>query len=114
MDFNFIQRYWIEVMFGAIVAILTWICKKFSNRIKYEKLKYDSLERGLKALLHGQIVRSYHFCMHNGWIDVDDLATFLNMCEEYSNLGGNGAVLHLKESVKKLPIKETYAYTNSI
>lgn len=106
---DFVFRYWIEALFGTIVAILTCMCKKLADKSRMEKQKYEALERGLMALLHGQIIRSYHFCMSNGWIDVDDLATFISMCEEYTNLGGNGAVNHLKENVKGLPIRESYS-----
>ncbi len=107
---DFIAKYWIEAAFGAIVAILTWLCKKLADRVKYEKQKYEALEKGLMALLRERIVQSYHWHMGHGWIETDDLAAFLDLCDQHHNLGGNGTAARLRADVEKLPVKDAVKY----
>ena len=112
---EFIQRYWLEVLFGGIVAILTAFVKHLSNILKKEredrkkKSEEESKEQELLkiavlSLLHDRIYQVCQYHIQNGYVTVQDLNNLEYLYKGYSGLGGNGTGEALYNRCKALPI----------
>lgn len=112
---EFIQKYWLEVLFGGIVSILTAFVKSLSSNLKKEKeeRKKKSLEEskeqellkvGVLSLLHDRIYQACQYHMRNGYITVQDLNNLEYLYKGYRGLGGNGTGEELYKRCKALPI----------
>ena len=63
---DFILKYWLEFVFGLIVAILSAAYARLEKRFKAEKAKNLAIENGLKGILRIQILDTYDKCVENG------------------------------------------------
>lgn len=112
---EFIQKYWLEVLFGGIVSTLTAFTKHLSSSLKKErderkkKAEEESkeqalLKEGVLALLHDRIYQACQYHIQNGHITVQDLNNLEYLYKGYSGLGGNGTGEELYKRCKSLRI----------
>ena len=98
---EFIIKYWLEVLFGLVVGVLTFLIKKLSTLYKREK----AIENGVQALLRNELIRRYREYETKGEITILDKENIEHLFKEYENLGGNGTVAQMYEEILNLPIK---------
>ena len=112
---EFIQKYWLEALFGVIVSALTAFTKHLSSKLKEEreerkkKSEEESkeqalLKEGVLALLHDRIFQACQYHIRNGYISVQDLNNLEYLYKGYSGLGGNGTGEELYNRCKSLRI----------
>jgi hypothetical protein len=94
---EFIAEYWLQTIFGLIVVGLGTAIKIMSSQFKALKL-------GMQALLRNQIIEQYNKYTAMKRIPIYGLENVTAMYEQYHALGGNGAITHLYEEVKELPV----------
>ena len=99
---EFIAKYWIEFLFGALIYMLGALYKKFT---KYQK-EQVALQDGMKALLHDRIIQKCKYHLSIGKISDDDLDEIYYMNKPYKELGGNGTVKIVIKKVEVLKIKQ--------
>lgn len=63
---DFIAKYWLEVLFGAIVAGLSGAYAKLAAKFKKERAKNQAIEAGLRGILRIQILDTYERCVAEG------------------------------------------------
>ena len=63
---DFIVKYWLEFVFGLIVAGLSAAYAHLSRKFKAERAKNLAIENGLKGILRIQILDTYDKCVENG------------------------------------------------
>lgn len=93
-------RYWLEAVFGIIIAGLTLAYRKLSCRVKQQ----DAIREGIKALLWDRLYSIYHEASLAGFISVEGLKNAENIYAQYHALGGNGTGTELFERICKLPL----------
>ena len=96
---DWIARYWLEVLFGAIVAGLVYAYKKLAARVK----KQDAIRLGVMALLWECLFRIYNDAERVGCISIDALDNTNNIYNQYHALGGNGVGTELFKRLCALP-----------
>lgn len=112
---EFIQKYWLEVLFGGIVSILTAFTKHLSSKLKEEreerkkKSEEESreqalLKEGVLALLHDRIYQACQYHIQMGYITVQDLNNLEYLYKGYRGLGGNGTGEELYNRCKALQL----------
>lgn len=99
---KFIITYWIEVLFGIIISVITFLYKKIE---KYYSVM-NSTKNGVKVLLKGEIIRRYNEYKMLGYISLFDKEIIIDLYLEYKNLGGNGVIEDIIEDISKLPLKK--------
>lgn len=67
---DFIAKYWLEVLFGAITAGLGAAYGALSRKLKAERAKNQAIEQGLRGILRIQILDTYDKCKAEGKITV--------------------------------------------
>lgn len=99
---EFICRYWIEELFAAIIAIITWLVRQ----TKVKKKEYKVLKEGILALLHDRLYIACSFFLDQGYCTVDDRENLECMYKPYKDLGGNGTGEDLFNKCMELPLKQ--------
>ena len=98
---EFIIKYWLEFLFGIVIAVLGYVIKKIRNL--YNKQK--AVENGVQALLRNELIRRYREYEIKGEMTILDKENIEHMFNEYENLGGNGTIKQMYEELLGLPIK---------
>lgn len=96
---EFITQYWIEVLFGLIIAGVGCGMKKLFNKINEQ----ESVKMGLQALLRDRIIQAYNVYQEKGFCPIYARESIDELVKQYHNLGGNGVITDLFEKIKSLP-----------
>ena len=96
---DWILKYWVEALFGAIIATLT---ARYRNLVKKNK----AIEDGVIALLHDRLYQACNHFIAKGYIDTSGLKNLEYLYKAYHALGGNGTGTELYNRAKALSIKE--------
>ena len=103
---DWIAKYWLEWLFGLLIAMLTWVVKRMSNRIKQQQIENEALRNGMRSLLKSQIVTQCERAMDDGWCGARLRDTINDLYQSYHALGGNGTVTDIVDQTRKLPAFE--------
>lgn len=100
---EWIAKYWLEWLFGVVIAFLSGYCRHLSTVIKKEKKEQRALRDGMRSLLRGKIIEDCEKSIAKGYCSAMDKATIDDMYEAYHSLGGNGTVSALHNQLMELP-----------
>ena len=85
---DFVVRYWLEFVFGLIVAGLSAAYAHLAKRFKAEKKKNEAIETGLRGILRIQILDTYDRCLADGGrISVSRKDAVVSIYQSYCALG---------------------------
>ena len=85
---DFIVRYWLEFVFGIIVAGLSGACAHLAKKFKAERAKNAAIENGLRGILRIQILDTYDRCVADGrTISVSRKDAVVSIYQSYIALG---------------------------
>ena len=100
---DFITKYWLEVVFGAVLtgfgAAFGYLSKRVSKRIEEQ----EAIKLGIVALLRDRIIGLYNHYLNKGYCPIYARENIHSLYEQYQNLGGNGTVTRLMEEIEKIP-----------
>lgn len=113
---EFVQRYWLEVIFGGIVSSLSlavrhiWAKLQAEQKARQAKEEQETAEQAalkeaVLALLHDRLYSLSRFYIDRGWITIQDLDNLEYLYTAYHALGGNGTGTELFMRCKALPIR---------
>lgn len=100
---EWITRYWVEWVFGLLIAALTLVVKTLSTRIKKQSAENAALRTGMKALLMRQIQIDCEDAIAQGFCAVDTKTSIEGMYQAYHALGGNSIITGLRDEMLALP-----------
>ena len=112
---DFIKQYWLQVIFGGIISLLSLFTKYLFNLIqkeikerdkkaKEESAEQDLIKAGVLSLLHDRIYQICQVYIKNGFITIRDLNNLEYLYDGYKGLGGNGTGEELYKRCKSLQI----------
>lgn len=85
---DFIVKYWLETLFGAIIAGLSFAYGLLAKRFKAERKKNAAIENGLRGILRIQILDTYDKCVADGkTITVSRKDALVSIYQSYVALG---------------------------
>lgn len=89
---DFVVKYWLEFLFGMIVAALSASYASLVRKFKAEKAKNQAIENGLRGILRIQILDTYDRCVADGrTISVSRKDAIVSIYQSYIALGdGSG------------------------
>lgn len=99
---EFIVKYWVEWLFGLIIAGMGVIYKQLKSNINQNKAVKD----GIKGILHNEIIYRCKKILIIGYVTPDDLEELEYLFKPYKELQGNGTAEKLINRVYQLPMKE--------
>ena len=106
--YEFVIKYWLQMIFGGIVTIGAFVIKFFGVKINKRYCEHDTIKSGLLALLRSEIIKSYHYYMDKEYCPLYARDSIIAMGVEYKNLGGNGLIPGLLEEINDLPTDKKY------
>lgn len=101
--YEFVFRYWIETLFGAIVVLLGVGYKLLTKQIKRMVEEQKAVKLGTRATLRYDIITVHNRYIEKGHCPIYWQEVVEDMHKQYAALGGNGTVTKLVEDLKKLP-----------
>lgn len=101
---DFIAKYWLEFVFGLIVAALSAGYAKISKRLKEEKVRNTAIENGVRDILRMQILDTYDRCKAAGSISVSRKDAIDSAYTSYHALGGNGTITQVHNELMAMQI----------
>ena len=102
---DFFIRYWLQVAFGGILAILSWCYKKIVAEVKSRQAEMDLIKESNLALLHNEVFQLGKEYITRGEITFKEMDNFDMLYNAYHNLGGNGTGTEVYERVHNLTLK---------
>lgn len=99
---EFIVKYWVEWLFGLIIAGMGVIYKQLKSNINQNKAVKD----GIKGILYNEIIYRCKKILIIGYVTPDDLEELEYLFKPYKELQGNGTAEKLINRVYQLPMKE--------
>lgn len=85
---DFIVKYWLETVFGVIVAGLSAAYAHLAKKFKAEKKKNEAIENGLRGILRIQILDTYDRCVADSRrISVSRKDAVVSIYQSYTALG---------------------------
>ena len=100
---EWITKYWVEWVFGLIVAALTVVVRTLSARIKKQQTENQALRDGMRSLLKAQIVEQCKRALKDGWCGPELRDMINDLYGSYNALGGNGTTASMVAQTMELP-----------
>lgn len=100
---TFITTHWLEWLFTAVLAILSWLFKLMRDQLKLEQAKNEAIAEGVQALLRESIVTSYNKHLDRGFCPIYAKESIKKVYKAYHNLGGNDVATSLYKKVLEMP-----------
>ena len=95
---DFILKYWLEFVFGLIVAGMSAAYAHLAKRFTAEKKKNEAIENGLRGILRIQILDTYDKCIADGKrISVSRKDAVVSIYQSYCALGDS-----IDDTIKQL------------
>lgn len=92
---------WLSLLLGS--GVLVTALKYLYNRIRDNDRKTESVQLGVQALLRNQMIIEYNKYLEKGYVPIYAKENFENMWTQYHNLGANGVMDEIHETVKHAP-----------
>ena len=101
--FAFIGAHWLEWLFTAVLAVLSWLFKLMRDQLKQEQAKNEAIAEGVQSLLRESIVSNYNRYSDRGFCPIYAKESIKKVYKAYHNLGGNDVATELYNKVLKMP-----------
>ena len=101
---EFVAKYWLETLFGLVVAGLTAGVTRINKKLKEQKVRDTAIENGVRDILRIQILDTYEKCKSAGNISVSRKDAIDSAYNSYHALGGNGTITQVHNELMGLPI----------
>lgn len=99
---TFIGSHWLEWLFTAVLAILSWLFKEMRKQLAEEKRKNEAIAEGVQSLLRESIVNSYNRYSDRGCCPIYAKESIKKVYKAYHNLGGNDVATSLYHKVLEM------------
>lgn len=100
---TFIGAHWLEWLFTAVLAALSWLFKLMRDQLKQEQEKNEAIAEGVQSLLRESIVSNYNRYSDRGFCPIYAKESIKKVYKAYHNLGGNDVATELYNKVLKMP-----------
>lgn len=107
---DFVVKYWLQVLFGVIIAVMGWVVKKINAKLNDEITERKAIKTAMVAMLHDRLFQTCRYHIENGYIPIDKAEEVLDnvgmIYRAYSDLGGNGTGTNIYNRFTQLPLKD--------
>lgn len=108
---EFVIEYWLEFLFGGMVAVLGTWCRSLTKKLKEKQIKEDALYTGIRAILHDMLFQTCEKYISLGYIPIEEAEKIVNRekitYEAYTGLNGNGTGTEIHNRFVSLPYKNS-------
>ena len=98
-----LSQNWVEWLFAAALALLTFAWRMVSKRLKEEHDKNQAIAEGVQSLLRESIVTNYNRYRDKGYCPIYAKESIKKVYHAYHDLGGNDVATDLYRKLLELP-----------
>jgi len=100
---GFVAAHWLEWLFTAVLAVLSYLFKLMHAQLEDEKRKNEAIAEGVQSLLRESIVANYNRYSDKGFCPIYAKESIKKVYKAYHGLGGNDVATELYTKVLKMP-----------
>lgn len=100
---GWILKYWLEVGFGLITTLVTYLFTKIRTVKKNTKEDNQLIKEALKSILHNILIVEGQKMLDKGYCMREDYERISEYYLPYKALGGNGSAKRMVEQIENLP-----------
>lgn len=101
---SFIHAHWLEWLFTAVLAVLSFLFKTLQNQLKAEQEKNQAIADGVQSLLRESIVNNYNRYQDRGYCPIYAKESIKRVYKAYHDgLGGNDVASELYRKLLEMP-----------
>lgn len=100
---SFISAHWLEWIFTAVLAVLSWLFKLMRDQLRQEQDRNKAIAEGVQSLLRESIVNGYNRYQDKGFCPIYAKESMKRVYQSYHNLGGNDVATELYNKLLKMP-----------
>lgn len=100
---SFVAAHWLEWLFTAVLAALSWLFKLLRDQLAEEREKNAAIAEGVQSLLRESIVGNYNRYQDRGFCPIYAKESIKRVYKAYHNLGGNDVATELYGKLLKMP-----------
>lgn len=89
----------------GVPSLIAVIFGFIASRLKKTRAEVDAVKRGIQALLRDRLLETYQQAFVQGYADITVRENFVNMYNQYHNLGKNGVMDDIKDKFLDLPVR---------
>ena len=101
--FSFVSAHWIEWLFTAVLAVLSWLFKLMRDQLRQEQDRNKAIAEGVQSLLRESIVNNYNRYSDRGYCPIYAKESVKRVYQAYHGLGGNDVATELYNKLLKMP-----------
>lgn len=101
---TFIGSHWLEWLFTAVLAVMSWLFKEMKTQFAEEKVKNEAIAEGVQSLLRESIVNNYNRYTDKGYCPIYAKESVKRAYKAYHDgLGGNDVASELYRKLLEMP-----------
>ena len=100
---QFIAQYWLEALFGILLAGLTMLVRGLRNKVEISHKATKEVQVGIKCMLRDRIIQTHEHYLPLGYCPMFIRENMEDIHSAYKALGGNGAISHIVKELEELP-----------
>ena len=100
---SFISAHWLEWLFTAVLAVLSYLFKQLRDQLQQERARSEAIAEGVQSLLRESIVSNYNHYSDKGYAPIYAKESVKKVYKAYHNLGGNDVATELYQKLLKMP-----------
>lgn len=100
---SFIAAHWLEWLFTAVLAVLSWLFKLMRDQLRQEQDRNKAIAEGVQSLLRESIVNAYNRYSDRGYCPIYAKESVKRVYQAYHGLGGNDVATELYNKLLKMP-----------
>ena len=100
---SFISAHWLEWLFTAVLAVLSWLFKLMRDQLRQEQDRNKAIAEGVQSLLRESIVNNYNRYSDRGYCPIYAKESVKRVYQAYHGLGGNDVATELYNKLLKMP-----------
>lgn len=95
----------LSLLLTAAGLVIGFLGGRLRTKLKQGRQKDEAIHGAVRCLLREELIRICDRCLERGSVHIHSLESLDDLLEQYTALGGNGAVRKLVEDVKRLEVK---------
>ena len=99
----FIASHWLEWLFTAALALISYFLKILREQLAEERQKNEAIAEGVQSLLRDSIVSGYGKYSDRGYCPIYAKESLKKVYQAYHKLGGNDVATELYQKMLKMP-----------
>ena len=101
---SFIAAHWLEWLFTAVLAVLSWLFKLMRDQLRQEQDRNKAIAEGVQSLLRESIVNNYNRYQDRGYCPIYAKESVKRAYKAYHDgLGGNDVASELYRKLLEMP-----------